>query len=61
MLIINVNNQDLERSLKIFKNKVGKTQLIKELNNRKYYKKKSDINRQILKNAIYKEQKYNLD
>ena len=54
MLIIPVKNNDLEKSLKNFKSKVLKTKMIVELQNRKNYKKKSDIKRQILNDAIYK-------
>jgi ribosomal protein S21 len=54
MLIIPVKNNGIERALKNFKQKVVKTQLVKNLQERKYYKKKSDTKRQILKNAIYK-------
>jgi len=59
MLIIPVKNNDLEKSLKNFKSKVLKTKMIVELQNRKNYKKKSDIKRQILNNAIYKNLKNN--
>jgi ribosomal protein S21 len=57
MLIIPVKNNDLEKSLKNFKSKVLKTKMIVELQNRKTYKKKSDIKRQILNDAIYKNYK----
>jgi ribosomal protein S21 len=59
MLIIPIKNNELERALKNFKHKVVKTQLIKNLQERKYHKKKSDTKRQILKNAIYKNLKNN--
>ena len=59
MLIIPVKNNDLEKSLKNFKLKVLKTKMIVELQNRKNYKKKSDIKRQILNDAIYKNSKNN--
>jgi ribosomal protein S21 len=60
MLIIPiVKNNDLEKSLKHFKSKVLKTKMIVELQNRKNYKKKSDIKRQILNDAIYKNSKNN--
>jgi len=57
MLIIPVKNNDLEKSLKNFKSKVLKTKMIKELQDRKEYKKKSDMKRQILNDAIYKNSK----
>ena len=59
MLIIPVKNNDLEKSLKNFKSKVLKTKMIVELQIRKNYKKKSDIKRQILNDAIYKNSKNN--
>ena len=59
MLIIPVKNNNLEKSLKNFKSKVLKTKMIVELQNRKNYKKKSDIKRQILNDAIYKNSKNN--
>jgi ribosomal protein S21 len=59
MLIIPVKNNDLEKSLKNFKSKVLKTKMIKELQDRKVHKKKSDIKRQILNDAIYKNSKNN--
>ena len=59
MLLIPVKNNDLEKSLKNFKSKVLKTKMIVELQNRKNYKKKSDIKRQILNDAIYKNSKNN--
>ena len=57
MLIIKVEHGDVEKSLKKFKSKVLKTKLIKELQEGKYYKKKSDTKRQILKNAMYRNSK----
>jgi ribosomal protein S21 len=57
MLIITVDKGDIEKSLKKFKLKVLKTKIIKELQDRKEYKKKSDTKRQILNNAIYKNSK----
>lgn len=57
MLIIPVNNNEIERALKTFKQKVSKTQLIKKLQDGVSYKKKSDTKRQILKKAIYKNNK----
>ena len=59
MLIIPVKNNDLEKSLKNFKSKVLKTKMIVELQNIKNYKKKSDIKRQNLNDAIYKNSKNN--
>ena len=58
MLIIEVKKGNIEGALKKFKSKVIKTQLISELQDRKRHKKKSDVKRQIKKNAIYKQKKY---
>jgi len=57
MLIIPIKNNELERALKNFKLKVQRTKLVKELQERKEYKKKSDLNRQTFKNAVYKSKK----
>ena len=58
MLIIEVKKNNIEGALKQFKSKVIKTKLISQLQDRKTYKKKSDVKRQTLKNAIYKQQKF---
>ena len=60
MLIIEVKKDNIEGAIKRFKSKVIKTKLLLELQDRKNYKKKSDVTRQIIKNVIYK-QKKNLD
>jgi ribosomal protein S21 len=61
MLIIEVKKGNIESALKQFKTKVIKTKMINELQDRKTYQKKSEDKREQLKNAIYKEQKRNLD
>jgi ribosomal protein S21 len=58
MLIIEIKKGNIEGALKQFKYKVIKTKLVSQLQDRKTYKKKSDVNRQIKKNAIYKEKKF---
>jgi ribosomal protein S21 len=58
MLIIEVNKGNIEGALKKFKSKVIKTKLVSELQDRKRYKKKSDVKRQIKKNAIYVQKKF---
>ena len=58
MLIIEVKKGNVEGALKQFKSKVIKTKLVFQLQDRKTYKKKSDVKRQIKKNAIYKQKKY---
>jgi ribosomal protein S21 len=57
MLIIEVNKGNIDSALKQFKSKVIKTKLVSQLQDRKTYKKKSDVKRQIIKDAIYKEKK----
>lgn len=58
MLIIEVKKSNVEGALKQFKSKVIKTKLVSQLQYRKTYKKKSDVNRQIKKNAIYVQHKF---
>lgn len=58
MLIIEVKKGNVEGALKQFKSKVIKTKLVSQLQDRKRHKKKSDVNRQIKKNAIYKQKKF---
>lgn len=57
MLIIEVKKSNIESALKQFKSKVIKTKLVSQLQDRKTYKKKSDVNRQIINDAIYREKK----
>jgi ribosomal protein S21 len=58
MLIIEVKKGNVEGALKQFKSKVIKTKLISQLQDRKRHKKKSDVKRQIKKNAIYVQHKF---
>ena len=58
MLIIEVKKGNVEGALKQFKSKVIKTKLVSQLQDRKTYKKKSDVLRQIKKNAIYRQKKF---
>ena len=58
MLIIEIKKGNIEGALKQFKSKVIKTKLVSQLQDRKTYKKKSDVKRQIKKNAIYKQKKF---
>jgi ribosomal protein S21 len=58
MLIIEVKKGNGGGALKQFKSKVIKTKLISQLQDRKRHKKKSDVKRQIKKNAIYVQQKF---
>jgi small subunit ribosomal protein S21 len=57
MLIIEVNKNNIDSALKKFKSKVIKTKLVSQLQDRKTYKKKSDVKRQIIKDASYKQKK----
>lgn len=57
MLIIEVKKNNIESALKQFKGKVIKTKLVNQLQERKTYKKKSDVKRQIKKKAIYVQKK----
>ncbi len=57
MLIIEVKKGNIDSALKQFKSKVIKTKLVSQLQDRKTYKKKSDVKRQIKKDVIYKEKK----
>jgi ribosomal protein S21 len=55
MLIIKIEKNNLEKALKQFKNKVSKTNLIIQINNRKEYVKKSVRRKEEIKNAKHKE------
>jgi ribosomal protein S21 len=55
MLIVKVRKNEIEKALKELKSKVIKTRQNSFLNDRKEYKKKSVIKRQILNKAIYRE------
>ena len=58
MLIIEVKKGNIDGAIKQFKSKVIKTKLVSQLQDRKTYKKKSDVKRQIKKNAIYIQKKF---
>jgi ribosomal protein S21 len=60
MLIVNVKKGEIERALKELKGKVIKTRQSSHLNERKEYKKKSVIKRQILNKAKFKQKFLNL-
>jgi ribosomal protein S21 len=55
MLIVKVRKNEIEKALKELKSKVIKTRQNSFLNDRKEYKKKSVVKRQILNKAIYRE------
>ena len=59
MFIVKVSKEEnLDRALKQFKNKVQKTGMIKELRDRQGYTKPSIARRTEVKNAIYRNKKY---
>lgn len=60
MLIVNVKKGEIEKALKELKSKVIKTRQNSHLNERKEYKKKSVIKRQILNKAKFKQKFLNL-
>jgi len=53
MLIVQVNNKNIEKSLKELKGKVIKTRMMTELSSRKEFEKKSVKKRQEIKKATY--------
>lgn len=60
MIIIEVKDKNsLEKSLKKYKRKFDNIGIIKELKNRKNFKKKSVKRREEIKKAIYVQKKFN--
>jgi small subunit ribosomal protein S21 len=58
MIIVEVNEKNsIEKALKRYKNKFQNIGIIKELRDRKNFKKKSDLKREQIKKAKYIEQK----
>lgn len=53
MLIVQVNNKNIEKSLKELKGKVIKTRMMTELSSRKEFEKKSVKKRQEIKKAAH--------
>jgi small subunit ribosomal protein S21 len=53
MFIVDVKNINIDRALKILKNKIVKTGMLKELKNRQEFTKKSVKRREQIKKAIY--------
>jgi small subunit ribosomal protein S21 len=53
MLIVQVNNKNIEKSLKDLKGKVIRTRMMTELSSRKEFEKKSVKRRQQVKKASY--------
>jgi len=58
MLIIDVKDGGIEKSLKIMKNKVRKTNLVKQLRDREVFDKPSVKKRKQKLKAIYVEKKF---
>jgi len=59
MIIIKIEkNISIEKALKLYKSKIIKTRQQSELNNRKYFIKKSVKDRESLKKAIYVQKKF---
>jgi len=62
MLIVKVRNKkQIDKALKELKNKVYDTKQLKEIHNRKEYKKKSQKKREQKKKAIYVNKKFKND
>lgn len=62
MLIVKVRNKkQIDKALKELKNKVYDTKQVKEISNRKEYKKKSQKKREQKKKAIYVNKKFRKD
>jgi small subunit ribosomal protein S21 len=59
MIIVQTKDKNINRALKELKTKFIKTKVVKELNNRKNFKKKSVERREEVMKAIYKEKKNN--
>jgi small subunit ribosomal protein S21 len=54
MFIVKVGDKiSIDRALKILKNKMVKTGVLKELRRRQQFLKKSEVRREEIKNAIY--------
>jgi len=62
MLIIKIDEKEtIEKALKKYKKKFEKTKVLKQLRDRKHFKKKSIKNRENLNKAIYVQQKFGSD
>jgi small subunit ribosomal protein S21 len=60
MLIIDCSKYNsIDQALKVLKNKVSKTNLVKQLRDRQTYTKPSVVRRKEVLDAIYKESKMN--
>lgn len=57
MLVIPVQNNNIEKALKVLKGKVIRTKQLTYLRDRQYYEKKSVRRRNEIKNAVYLQSK----
>ena len=57
MLIVKVKDGNIDRALKVLKNKVVKTKMVEELHERSEYTKPSVARRQVIKDAAYRQKK----
>jgi small subunit ribosomal protein S21 len=57
MIIVQIKDKNINRALKEYKTKFIKTKVVKELNDRKNFKKKSVERREEVLKAIHKEKK----
>lgn len=59
MLVVKIEGKEtLEKALKKLKKKFDKTKVVKELRERKYFKKKSEKRREEIRKAEYVQEKY---
>lgn len=61
MIKVIVKNGNIERALKQYKRKYKNTNVIKEINKRREYKKPSIKNREVINKAAYINKKKNID
>lgn len=59
MIIVQIKDKNINRALKELKTKFIKTKVVKEINSRKNFKKKSVERREEVMKAIYNEKKNN--
>lgn len=58
MIKVELGKDPIDKALKIFKRKFDRVGVIKELRNRKEFKKKSVVRREEIKKAIYVEKNF---
>ena len=57
LISVEVRNNDIAKALKIFKKKVEQSGHIKELRERRYYKKPSTLKREQMNEVLYRNKK----